>query len=72
MAERPTPHELWIQAGREVGQDGQGDRYRELMVEHGHIVPNPPCVKCGHTFRHRHASDGATIRIDIFGHDRRG
>jgi hypothetical protein len=28
----PTPHELWIQAGED------GDRYRELLREHGHVL----------------------------------
>jgi hypothetical protein len=29
---RPSPFELWQQAG------GYGDRYRELMREHGHLL----------------------------------
>lgn len=32
MAERPSPGQLWYQAG------GNAERYRELMREHGHIV----------------------------------
>lgn len=70
MAERPSPHELWVQAGREVGQDGQGDRYAELLREHGYIVPIPPCPTCGRATNHRHER-GLYIPTDIFGHDRR-
>lgn len=29
---RPAPSELWQQAG------GDGDRYRELLREHGHLL----------------------------------
>lgn len=32
MADRPSPHELWVQAGED------GERYRELLREHGHIL----------------------------------
>lgn len=28
----PTPHELWVQAGED------GDRYRQLLREHGHVL----------------------------------
>lgn len=61
----PSPFELWQKAA------GDPVRYRELMVEHGHVVPNEPCPECGQTFRHRH--DGAhVVLVDIFGHDERG
>lgn len=48
MTDRPAPHELWQQVEREMpdpkGRPGllapaRRDRYRELMTEHGHLVP---------------------------------
>lgn len=44
MAEKKTAMELWYQAEKECREEGEThqwlrDRYRELMVEHGHIVP---------------------------------
>lgn len=35
-ATRPSPVELWHQAG------GDGAEYRRLLVEHGHLVPREP------------------------------
>lgn len=29
----PSPHALWKQA------DGDPERYRALMIEHGHLIP---------------------------------
>jgi len=71
---KPTPYELWIQAGREsLDGVGQSERYAELMVEHGHLQPIPPCPSCPgrKPFNHRHDEVGATIPTDIFGHDKR-
>lgn len=44
MTERPSPYELWKQAG---GEDDSFDkqRYRELLIEHGHLVPLTPGEK---------------------------
>jgi hypothetical protein len=38
---RPSPHVLWQQAEREHPDDIDAlrRRYRELMVEHGHLIP---------------------------------
>lgn len=33
---KPTPFELWQQA------EGDRDRYRELLLEHGYLVPLQP------------------------------
>lgn len=64
---KPSPYELWVEA------NGNGERYRALMREHGHIVDVEPCIRCGHTFRHRHEIvTGRLIRIDVFGHDDEG
>lgn len=39
---KPTPAELWQQA------DGDAARYRELMREHGHLIPGTPRpLPCG-------------------------
>ncbi len=39
--ERPGPAELWRQAGG--GTPGfSRDRYRELLIAHGHIIPLSP------------------------------
>jgi hypothetical protein len=76
VADRLSPHDIWIQAGRETTTaSARSKRYAELLVKHGHVLPNPPCPLCGERFRHRHAFvDGADriIRLDIFGHDLRG
>jgi hypothetical protein len=32
MSDHPTPHELWVQSGED------GERYRELLREHGHVL----------------------------------
>ena len=65
--QHPEPFVLWQQSG------GDPVRYRELMVEHGHIVPVEPCAECGQTFRHRHdfLDPMRIIRTDVFGHDER-
>lgn len=34
--DHPSPHALWQQAG------GDRERYRALMVEHGHLIPAQP------------------------------
>jgi hypothetical protein len=41
---RPSPFALWTQSCDEHGQgtDAQRSRYRELMIEHGHIVKAKP------------------------------
>ena len=64
-ADRPSPHELWHQAG------GDEERYRRLLEEHGHVVPVEPCPVCGASFRHRHDPrwPSIVIAVDIFGHD---
>ena len=45
---KPTPHELYYQAVEEVGdledRSAIGKRYRELLAEHGHLVPRPACT----------------------------
>lgn len=46
----PTPHELWSQADREHpdDDDARTDRYRELMIEHGLLIPGKPKpLPCG-------------------------
>lgn len=40
MSDRPSPFELYQQAG------GDPAEYHRLMVEHGHLVPRPDCT-CG-------------------------
>jgi hypothetical protein len=32
MSDHPSPRELWVQSA------GNGDRYRELLREHGHVL----------------------------------
>lgn len=66
-----APHELWDQARREAGSEGQSERYAELMREHGHVLPIPPCSRCGKATNHRHDDFGSMIPTDIFGHDKR-
>lgn len=39
MAEHPSPGELYEQA------DGDRERYRELMFEHGYLIPLKPGEK---------------------------
>jgi hypothetical protein len=40
--EQSTPYELWQQA------EGDPVRYRELMIEHGHLIPGKPePLPCG-------------------------
>lgn len=34
--DRPSPFELWQQAG------GDGEEYRRLLREHGHLIPREP------------------------------
>lgn len=41
MPDRPTPAELWRQAGGGTPTYSR-DRYRELLREHGHLVPLAP------------------------------
>jgi hypothetical protein len=65
MPDRPEPFQLWEQSGRDP------ERYRELMLEHGHILPVEPCPTCGERFRHRHTAAGAIVPVDPFGHDER-
>jgi hypothetical protein len=58
--EKRTPHELWVEA------NGDNMKYRELMIQEGHLVirnslpqSHPfqgrtkacPCTKCGGTYR---------------------
>lgn len=48
--QRPAPHALWQQAEREHPDDidAHRARYRELMVEHGHLIPGKPKpLPCG-------------------------
>jgi hypothetical protein len=40
----PTPAELWKQAGGETDAFDR-DRYRALLIEHGHLVPLAPGKK---------------------------
>jgi hypothetical protein len=52
VSERPAPHELCYQAVEEVGnlddREAVGRRYRELLTEHGHLVPGTPKpLPCG-------------------------
>lgn len=44
MSSKPSPHELWKQAGGETDAFDRG-RYRELLLEHGHLVPLAPGEK---------------------------
>jgi hypothetical protein len=46
MTERPSLYELWRQA------NGDRERYRELLLEHGHLIPlklgeKPEPLPCG-------------------------
>ncbi|GAA0970010.1 hypothetical protein GCM10009555_018170 [Acrocarpospora macrocephala] len=46
MTSRPSPNELYEQAG------GDPDRYRALMIEHGHLIPGKSePLPCGWTPR---------------------
>lgn len=36
-----SPFELWLQAGGGTSKYTR-DRYRQLLVEHGHLVPREP------------------------------
>lgn len=44
MSERPAPSALWAEAEAEHPGDPEARRarYRELMVEHGHLVERAP------------------------------
>jgi hypothetical protein len=44
MSERPSPYALWRQSCDEhpQGSDAQRTRYRELLLEHGHIILKDP------------------------------
>lgn len=45
-----SPGSLWLQAADEHPDDAEArrTRYRELMVEHGHLVPGKPTpLPCG-------------------------
>jgi hypothetical protein len=39
--ERPGPYDLWKQAGGETDAFNRR-RYRELLIEHGHLAPLEP------------------------------
>lgn len=58
---RPSPFELWQQAG------GDAEEYRRLMREHGHLVPGTPealpCGWPGNRVTATGASDGAEVII---------
>lgn len=48
--DRPSPGVLWMQANEEHPNDdrARGGRYRELMREHGHLIPGKPSpLPCG-------------------------
>lgn len=38
---KPTLYECWVKAGGNTA-DFDRDRYRELLIEHGHLVPAAP------------------------------
>ena len=45
--ERPSAMELWRQAGGGTPQYDRA-RYRQLLIEHGHLVPGEPSpLPCG-------------------------
>lgn len=49
MADRskPSPAELWQQAGGGTAEYSR-ERYRELLIEHGHLIPGrPEPLPCG-------------------------
>lgn len=53
----PTPAELWNQADSEHpgDDDARVKRYRELMVEHGYLIPGEPQpLACGWRWWKRH------------------
>lgn len=68
MASAPSPSQLWHQA------DGDADRYRQLMVQHGHIVtvseedhPYPRCPECGVrvAFRACHGAEPSALAVVV-------
>ena len=44
MSIEPSPYELWKQAGGETDAFDR-DRYRALLIEHGHMIPLAPGEK---------------------------
>lgn len=44
MNDQPSPYDLWTQAGGGTGHFDR-QRYRDLLVEHGHLVPLAPWEK---------------------------
>lgn len=57
MSEHSDAYQLWRQAGGGTPQYSR-ERYRELMIEHGLLIPGPPePLPCG--WPRRPASDGA-------------
>jgi hypothetical protein len=42
MGDTPSPYELWVEA------DGDPEKYRALLREHGHLIPGKPePLPCG-------------------------
>jgi hypothetical protein len=43
----PRPNELWRQVESEGGSaDVMAERYRALLIEHGHLILKPKCYEC--------------------------
>ena len=61
MTDRPpSPVDLWRQAGGGTS-DYSADRYRELLLEHGHLVPGASePLPCGWTPGGKTSAEEAT------------
>jgi hypothetical protein len=72
VSANPSPYDLWRQT------DGDRERYRELLIEHGHLIPlqpgeQPEPLPCGWPHRTdpqiRAVLDGLATALDGDAHD---